>query len=198
MIAFIRGSIAEKTPTYVVMEAHGVGYHLNISLYTYSQLGNEPLQLLHTHLVVKEDAHVLYGFVNEQERSLFRLLISVNGVGPNTARMILNALNPAELHTVIATGNLPALKSVKGIGEKTAQRVILDLKDKIVKTETPLQASVLSAIVHNKNREEALQALVILGFTRQMAEKALDKTSKSLESQDLPVDQLIREALKNL
>lgn len=198
MIAFIKGTLFEKTPTYVVIDAHGVGYLLNISLYTYSQLGSQTELLLHTHMVVKEDAHVLYGFSSEQERSIFRLLISVNGVGPNTARMILNALNPSELHTVIATGNLPALRSIKGIGDKTAQRILIDLKDKIVKSENPLQSPIISAIAHNKNREEALQALVILGFARQAAEKALDKSAKIRENPDLAVEELIREALKNL
>jgi Holliday junction DNA helicase RuvA len=112
--------------------------------------------------------------------------------------MILNALNPSELHTVIATGNLPALRSIKGIGDKTAQRILIDLKDKIGKSENPLQSPIISAIAHNKNREEALQALVILGFARQAAEKALDKTAKTQGNPDLAVEELIREALKNL
>lgn len=197
MIAFLNGKIAEKTPTYLVIECSGVGYQVNISLFTFGQLpGTENIKIL-THLIVKEDAHVLYGFINELEKNLFIKLISVNGVGPNTARMILSSLNPEELQNAILSANLLVLKSIKGIGEKTAQRIILDLKDKVGKSDSP-QASTLSVVAHNKEREEALQALVTLGFAKNLAEKALDKASKSSSEGFLSVEQLIRESLKNL
>ncbi|MFN5628315.1 MAG: Holliday junction branch migration protein RuvA [Bacteroidota bacterium] len=197
MIAFLNGKIAEKTPTYLVIECSGVGYQVNISLFTFGQLpGTENIKIL-THLIVKEDAHVLYGFINELEKNLFIKLISVNGVGPNTARMILSSLNPEELQNAILSANLLVLKSIKGIGEKTAQRIILDLKDKVGKSDSP-QASILSVVAHNKEREEALQALVTLGFAKNLAEKALDKASKSSSEGFLSVEQLIRESLKNL
>jgi Holliday junction DNA helicase RuvA len=197
MIAFLNGKIAEKTPTYLVIECNGVGYQVNISLFTFGQLpGTENIKIL-THLIVKEDAHVLYGFINELEKNLFIKLISVNGVGPNTARMILSSLNPEELQNAILSANLLVLKSIKGIGEKTAQRIILDLKDKVGKSDSP-QSSILSVVAHNKEREEALQALVTLGFAKNLAEKALDKASKSSSEGFLSVEQLIRESLKNL
>lgn len=197
MIAFLNGKIAEKTPTYLVVECNGVGYHVNISLFTFGQLpATEAIKIL-THQIVKEDAHMLFGFINELEKSLFIKLISVNGVGPNTARMILSSLNPEELQNAILSANLLVLKGIKGIGEKTAQRIILDLKDKVGKLDNS-QVSILSVMSHNKEKDEALQALVTLGFVKNMAEKALDKVLKANNGNYLAVDQLIREALKNL
>ena len=174
-----------------------MGDQLHISLNTFARLPETGVVKLLSHLSIKEDAHVLFGFWDEQERGLFRLLISVNGVGPGTARMILSSLTPSELQTAILSGQVAVLKGVKGIGEKTAQRILIDLKDKVGKSEqAPTAFSTLLA--HNKVKEEALSALVMLGFARNLAEKAVEKVLKAAGGEEPQVEQLIKQALKNL
>jgi Holliday junction DNA helicase RuvA len=202
MYDFIRGKLAEINPTYVVVDTGTVGYILNISLNTYARIQGQEEFKLFAHMVVREDAHVLFGFADLEERELFRLLISVSGVGPNTARLLLSSLNVRELKQAIATGNVGQLKAVKGIGEKSAQRIIVDLKDKLDKGMEWPQKVELS---HNTIREESLSGLVILGFPKKLAEKAIDEVIKSHRTEDsgstgagLSVENLIREALKRL
>ncbi len=198
MYEHISGRLIEKNPAYAVIDSQGVGYFLNISLYTYTALNEKEKQgefcKLYTHLVVREDAMILYGFINATERVLFRQLIQVNGVGANTARMILSSLSPDEIYEAILNEQVAVLKSVKGIGAKSAQRIILDLKDKIKKdTES---VDILSG-GHNTKRTEALSALTMLGFQESVAERALAKVLKSLPA-DTSVENLIKEALKTL
>lgn len=195
MYNHFEGKIDVKTPTYAVIDCAGVGYLLNISLNTYSKIPDNGNCRLLSHLAVREDAMVLYGFADEEEREVFRQLISVSGVGAGTARMILSSMTPAEVVSAIHSGNVAALKSIKGIGEKSAQRIIVDLKGKFGKdvSISPLQLSSAS----NKLRDEALSALVALGFARNMAEKAIDKALKS-EGNVVSVEHMIKLALKNL
>lgn len=195
MFNHFEGKIAVKTPTYAVIDCAGVGYLLNISLNTYSKIPDSGNCRLLTHLAVREDAMVLYGFADDEEREVFRQLISVSGVGAGTARMILSSMTPAEIVSAIHSGNVAALKSIKGIGEKSAQRIIVDLKGKFGKdvSVSPLQLSP----ANNKLRDEALSALVALGFARNMAEKAIDKALKS-EGNVVSVEHMIKLALKNL
>lgn len=195
MFNHFEGKITVKTPTYAVLDCAGVGYLLNISLNTYSKIPDTGNCKLLSHLAVREDAMVLYGFADEEEREVFRQLISVSGVGAGTARMILSSMTPAEVVSAIHSGNVTALKSIKGIGEKSAQRIIVDLKGKFGKdvSISPLQLSAAS----NKLRDEALSALVALGFARNMAEKAIDKALKS-EGNVVSVEHMIKLALKNL
>lgn len=196
MYNHIDGSVSELTPTYVIIEAGGIGYHINISLNTYTSIqGANKIKLL-THFSVKEDAHTLFGFYTEKERTMFRLLISVNGVGPNTARLILNSLSPDEIASAILAGNVPVLKGVKGIGEKSAQRIIVDLKDKVVK-DTPAISPVLIFNSDNRSKSEALSALVNLGFAKNTAEKAIEKAIKTA-GPEAAIEELIKIALKNL
>lgn len=195
MYNHFEGKLAVKTPTFAVIECGGVGYQLNISLNTFSALPDTGNCRLYAHLAVREDAMVLFGFANEEERELFRHLISVSGVGPGTARMILSSMNPAEIVQSILSGNVAALKAIKGIGEKSAQRIIIDLKGKLGKDSTG--GSIPSFVTDNKMREEALSALVMLGFARNMAEKAVDKSLKA-EGNVVSVEHLIKLALKNL
>lgn len=196
MIHHIKGVLVEKNPAYVVLEtAGGVGYFIHISLNTFSQLKEEQQVTLLTHYVVKEDAHVLYGFCEEAERALFRLLISVNGIGPNTACVILSALPPQELVNAIAAQDVRLIQSVKGIGAKTAQRLIIELKDKIAKGA--FEVSDNFSTNYNNNKIEALSALVALGFAKNSAEKVLDKIIKA-EGSSLTVEDLIKKALKLL
>src|SRR5688500_19175866 len=173
MYSHFDGKLVEKNPAYVVIECAGVGYHLNISLNTFAKIGADEKCRLYAHLAVREDAHVLYGFHDLDERELFLKLISVSGVGASTARMILSSLSPDEIRSHINSGNVGALKSVKGIGEKTAQRIIVDLAGKL--GETSKNNFLVS---HNKLKEEALLALISLGFARNAAEKSLDKAIK--------------------
>lgn len=194
MYDFIKGRLAEKNPAYAVIEANGVGYLLNISLHTYSQLKEDEHCRLYTHLVVREDALMLFGFSDVEERELFRQLISVSGVGPNTARMILSSVPPAEIIQAIVVGDAPFLQRIKGIGSKTAQRLILDLKNKLSKDLIPYEKMTGG---YNTKKEEALSGLIILGFSRMVAEKALGKVIEQ-EGAALPVEQLIRHALKIL
>lgn len=193
MIAQIKGRLIEKTPTFVVIDCSGVGYQLNISLNTFSQLGDDELCMLYTHFVVREDAQLLYGFKEKSERELFRLLISVSGVGSSTAMMILSSLSPEETKSAIISGDVNTLKSVKGIGAKSAQRIIVDLKDKIGKVENNDK---ISSFSNNTIKEEALSALVMLGFSKIPAEKALTKIFE--QTSDITVEELIKRTLKNL
>lgn len=192
MIEYIKGSIAEITPAYAVIDNNGIGYMINISLYAYEKLqGTQQEAMLFIYEAIREDAHVLYGFVDKRERELFMLLISVSGVGPNTARMILSALTPDDLSASIATGNVNSLKMVKGIGAKTAQRIIVDLKDKI-KTDSSTLLSMTPA--NNEVYEEALAALVMLGFTQTMSQKVLAKLLAA--NNQITVEDAIKQALK--
>ncbi|MEI8201502.1 MAG: Holliday junction branch migration protein RuvA [Bacteroidota bacterium] len=194
MFAFINGKLVEKNPAYAVIEACGVGYMLNISLYTYEKLNNIENCKLYAHLVVKEDAHTLYGFIDENERDVFRHLISVSGIGPNTARMMLSAMKPDDVCQAVAMGNVSLLQSIKGIGGKTAQRIIIELKDKLSK-KTVLSENF--SIAYNKVQQEALSGLIMLGFVRIVAEKAILKVIKSAD-ENLSVEELIKRALKIL
>lgn len=193
MITHLKGRLVEKNPTYLVIECGGIGYFVNISLHTFSRIGNSENILLFTHLQIKEDSHTLFGFSERSEREIFRLLISVSGVGASTARTMLSSLSPAQIRDAIAHGDAPTIQGVKGIGAKTAQRVILDLKDKILKIYDIDELSVPS---NNTNKDEALSALEVLGFVRKQAEKVVDK----IVDQDpgLSVENIIKSALKNL
>ena len=193
MITHIRGKLVEKNPTYVVVEAGGLGYFLNISLNTFSQLPDDESVFLYTYLSVKEDSQTLFGFTTKIERELFKLLISVSGVGPSIARTMLSSMSTDEIKHAIATGNSDVIQSVKGIGAKTAQRVIIDLKDKILKT---FSIDEVSVPLSNTTKEEALSALEVLGFMRKHAEKVIDKILVS--DANLKVEQLIKMALKKL
>lgn len=190
MIEFIKGEIAEITPTYAVIECSGIGYMLCITLSTYSALENVKSAKLLVHEVLREDTHQLYGFINEQERQLFRLLIGVSGVGANTARMILSSIPTPELEVVIAAGDHSRLKNVKGIGTKTAQRVIVDLRDKIKQGDDSLiNQTVKSSEVY----DEALLALVMLGFSRPQSQKVLKKIFET--DPTIKVEMAIKKAL---
>jgi Holliday junction DNA helicase RuvA len=193
MITQIRGRLVEKNPTYVVIDCSGVGYLLHISLQTFSSLGDEEAVHLYTHLSIREDAHTLYGFHSKTEREVFRLLISVSGVGPSIARTMLSSMSSEEIQEAIASENVRLIQSVKGIGAKTAQRVIVDLKDKILKTFDIDEVSVQR---NNTNKEEALSALEVLGFNRKQSEKVVNTILK--ESPEATVELLIKKALKSL
>ncbi len=194
MIHHISGKLVSKTPTQVVIEAAGVGYLIHISLNTYSRLPDQEHCMLFTHLSIKEDAHTLFGFAEEAERRLFVHLISVSGIGPNTGRMILSSITPQEIQDAIIRGDVSQMQRIKGIGPKSAQRIILDLQDKL-KKEGP--DTLLSLMPNNTAKDEALSALIMLGFARNVAEKALENVIKAAGG-DLPVEQLIKSALKNL
>lgn len=194
MIHHLKGKLIEKNPTHVVVECNGVGYFIHISLHTYSLLQNDSEAIsIFTHLQIKEDSHTLFGFMEKSERDLFRLLISVSGVGASTARTMLSSIEPRKIMEAIAAGNVATVQSIKGIGAKTAQRVILDLKDKVLKVFGEGEVFVSQS---NTNREEALSALETLGFARKPAEKVIDKIMK--ETIDPTVETLIKLALKNL
>jgi len=194
MYAYIDGKLTFKNPAYVVVEAGGIGYHINISLHTYSALGDAERCKLYTWLHVKEDAHTLYGFADEGERRLFLHLISVSGIGPNTGRMILSSITPVEIQTAIVKADLPLIQRIKGLGAKTAQRLVLELQDKLKKEGVD---SLISMPQHNTVKDEALSALVMLGFAKQTAEKTIDQILKVTEG-TLSVEQLIKQALKTL
>lgn len=193
MINHIKGKLVEKNPTFVVIDTNGVGYLLNISLNTYSQLPEDEAIYLYTHLSIKEDSHTLYGFISQTEREIFRLLISVSGVGPSIARTMLSSMTTEEIQRAIASDNVSMIQSVKGIGSKTAQRLLIDLKDKISKTYA---VDEVSSTQSNTNKNEALSALEVLGFTKKHSEKVLDKIL--LEDKTISVEILIKKALKNL
>lgn len=192
MYDYIKGNVAELTPTYVVLDNHGVGYMINISLNSFNALQHqEDVVKVYVYESIREDAHLLYGFTERRERELFLLLISVSGVGTNTARMILSSLTPSDLEQTIASENVGILKSVKGIGAKTAERIIVDLKDKIkLSTDTLLDKSQVTSEVF----DEAMSALVMLGFTKQMSQKALKKLFTAEPT--ITVEQAIKKALK--
>ena len=192
MYDYIKGNVAELTPTYVVLDNHGVGYMINISLNSYNALQHQTeVAKVYVYEAIREDAHLLYGFTEHRERELFLLLISVSGVGANTARMILSSLTPTDLEQTIASGNVGILKSVKGIGAKTAERIIVDLKDKIkLSTDTLLDKNQVTSEVF----DEAMSALVMLGFTKQMSQKALKKLFTAEPT--ITVEQAIKKALK--
>jgi len=194
MYEYVKGKLVEKTPTYAVVECSGLAYLLHISLTTFSQLPDQELCLLFTHLVVREDAHVLYGFATKDERETFRMLINVSGVGAGTARMILSSLTTHEIAEAVLSNNVAAIKRVKGVGDKTAQRIIIDLKGKF---DTAQISPELFVGMHNTARSEALTALTLLGFARSVSEKAMDKVLKSNGS-ELSVEELIKLTLKTL
>lgn len=194
MYAYIDGKLTFKNPAYVVVEAGGVGYHINISLNTYSALADAEKCKLYTWLHVKEDAHTLYGFADEGERRLFLHLISVAGIGPGTGRMILSSITPIEIQTAIVNADFPLIQKIKGLGAKTAQRLVLELQDKLKKEGVD---SLIFMPQHNTIQDEALSALIMLGFGKQAAEKALNQILKVTEGA-LSVEQLIKQALKIL
>ena len=200
MIEYIKGELTEVTPAYAVVEAHGVGYGLNISLNTYSGIQNKKEIKLYAFESIREDAHVLFGFASKQEREMFLLLITVSGVGANTARMILSAMSAAELCNVISTGNEKMLKTVKGIGLRTAQRIIVDLKDKIatsaIAEEMPAGIVVQAAAVNNEVRDEAIGALTMLGFAPAPSAKVVSAILS--DNPQLPVEQVVKLALKQI
>jgi Holliday junction DNA helicase RuvA len=193
MITHIQGKLVEKTPTEVVIDCNGVGYHINISLHTFSLLPDSENLKLYTFLQVKEDSHSLYGFIEKQERELFKLLISVSGIGANIARTMLSSISPTSIIQAIASNDVATIQSIKGIGAKTAQRVILDLKDKVLKIYSLDEVSISN---YNTNKEEALSALEVLGFIRKNAEKVIDKIIN--EDPNATIENLIKLALKNL
>ena len=193
MIEYIKGEITDLTPTYCVLETNGIGYMLNISLVTYQELQGQSATRLYVYENIREDAHVLYGFLTKEERELFLLLISVSGVGAATARMILSSFTAMELQEVIATGNVNAIKSVKGIGLKSAQRIIVDLKDKVQIIGGSDAPTLNLATGSNENMEEAVAALVALGFQRAASVKVVEKLLK--EDAAMPVAKIIKRAL---
>ena len=193
MIAHIQGKLVEKNPTDVVIDCGGVGYHINISLHTYSLLPNSDQIKLFTYLQVKEDAHTLFGFFEKSEREIFKMLLSVSGIGASIARTMLSSLEPKQIIQAIASGDVGTLQSIKGIGLKTAQRVILDLQDKVLKL---YDLDEVSMILNNTNRDEALSALEVLGFVRKTSEKVVEKIIK--EDPDASVESIIKKALKSL
>lgn len=196
MIAFLKGRLAHKEPTFVIIDVNGVGYHVNISLQTFSEIKDQENILLFTHLAIREDAHVLFGFSNEAEKKLFQQLISVNGIGPSTAIVMLSYMNSHELKTAIVQENAAALQSIKGIGGKTAQRVIIDLKDKLKKESWEESQPSVSVTPHNTLRKEALSALLTLGLPRAVAEKSIDSVLKK-SGNTVTLEDLVKQALKN-
>jgi len=193
MYEYFSGRLVEKNPAYVIIDNQGIGYLINISLNTFEKIKDNESVKLFVHFVVREDAQILYGFADEAERFLFRALISVSGVGANTARLVLSSLTTSEAYNAISTGDAAILQSVKGIGAKTAQRIVVDLKDKLVKQEFFPDKVGTS---HNTMKNEALSGLLILGFNKTTASKVLDKVLK--QSDFGSVEALIKEALKNL
>nr|WP_314555272.1 Holliday junction branch migration protein RuvA [uncultured Capnocytophaga sp.] len=194
MITQLQGKLIEKNPTHVVIDCHGVGYFVNISLNTYSALPEGDAIKLYTYLQIKEDAHTLYGFLTKAEREVFVLLLSVSGVGASTARTMLSSLTATHVRSAIINGDVATIQAVKGIGAKTAQRVVLDLKDKMLKLQDFEEVHFNTL---NTNKEEALAALEVLGFVRKQAEKVVDTIIKS-NSEELSVEEIIKQALKRL
>ncbi len=200
MIEYVKGELADVTPAYAVVEAHGVGYGMNISLNTYTAIQSGKEARLWVYEAIREDAYALFGFATKQERDMFLLLITVSGVGANTARMILSEMTVAEICQVISTGNERVLKSVKGIGLRTAQRIIVDLKDKIISSgiaqELPSNAGNEAVLVNNSVKDEAVGALTMLGFSPAPSAKVVVAILK--EQPDLPVEQVVKLALKQI
>ncbi len=193
MITHLSGKLIEKNPTHVVIECAGVGYLAHISLFTFEQIKDQENIRLYTHLQVREDAHTLFGFYERTEREVFRKLISVSGIGATTARLMFSSLTPSEIIHAITTGDVPTIQSIKGIGAKTAQRVIVDLKDKLGKVEN---SSENLTFINNTNQEEALSALETLGYSRKQSEKVVAKIVKT--QPDISVENIIKQSLKNL
>lgn len=193
MINFIEGKLVEKSPTQIVIDCNGIGYEINISLYTYAKLSDKETIKIHTYLQVREDAQILYGFMDKTEREVFTKLISVSGIGASTARMMFSSLSPQEVVDAISKADVDTIKSVKGIGLKTAQRVIVDLKDKITKID---QSSEVLHFQNNTNKEEALSALVTLGYSKKQAENSVQKVLK--DNPEATIEYIIKTALKNL
>lgn len=194
MIAYLNGTITYKSPTYLVVECNQIGYMVNISLHTYSQVQDKEKHLLHTYYHVTENSHSLYGFADELEKNLFIQLISVSGIGPSTARMALSSLAPQELQKAIVSGDVKMVQSIKGVGPKSAQRIILELRDKVAKTAS---TETIASSTGNTFQEEALSALLALGFPRAAAEKAINQAGNSATSPK-GVEELIKNALKLL
>lgn len=193
MIHHLKGKLIEKNPTHLIVECGGVGYFVNISLNTFSKISDNELVNIYTHLQVKEDSHTLFGFAEKSEREIFRLLLSVSGIGSSTARTMLSSMSPVQIRDAIANGDVPSIQAIKGIGAKTAQRVILDLRDKILKV---YDIDEVSSTPNNTNKDEALSALEVLGFARRQAEKVVDKVIS--QDPSLSVENIIKLALKNL
>ena len=193
MIAHIQGKVVEKTPTEVVIDCNGVGYHINISLHTFSLLPNTDFVKLFTFLQIKEDSHSLFGFAEKSERELFKLLLSVSGIGASIARTMLSSLEPKQIIQAIAVGDVATVQSIKGIGLKTAQRAIIELKEKVLKI---YDLNEISTISHNINKEESLSALEVLGYPRKSSEKIVDKIIR--ENPEATVETIIKQALKNI
>jgi holliday junction DNA helicase RuvA len=193
MITHIQGKLVEKTPTDVVIDCNGVGYHINISLHTYTLLPKTDFIKLFTHLIIKEDSHSLYGFVEKSEKEIFKLLLTVSGIGAGIARTMLSSIEPKQIINALASGNVATIQSIKGIGAKTAQRAILDLKDKVLKIYDLDEVSMSQS---NTNRDEALSALEVLGFVRKSSEKIVDRVIS--ENPDATIETIIKQALKNL
>lgn len=194
MIAFVRGNFVAKTPAQVIVDVNGVGYELHISLHTYSTIQNMDKGLLHTYLQVKEDSQTLFGFFDVQEKELFIQLLSVSGVGASTARMMLSSLRPDELIRAIVQGNAPQLESIKGIGRKSAERIILELRDKLAKTLNNLN---ISPLINNTLEQEALNALIALGIGRATGEQAIQRVMKA-EPALSQIEDIIKKALKTI
>jgi Holliday junction DNA helicase RuvA len=195
MYSYFEGTLVEKNPAYAVIDCNGVGFLLNISLNTFGKIPESGKCKLYAHLSVREDAHVLFGFADISERQMFRDLISVSGVGEVTARMMLSSMNPGEIQQAIVNGDVSRLKSIKGIGEKSAQRIIVDLRNKMGKESFGISPSILGS-PHNKLKQEALNALEVLGYARNVAEKAIDKTIRD-EGDTLSLEDLVKRVLKN-
>lgn len=193
MITQIQGKLVEKYPTHVVVDCNGIGYEVHISLHTFGQLPSEEAIKLYTHLLIREDAHTLYGFASHSERALFRLLIGVSGIGASTARTMLSSLEPLQIQKAILTEDVPTIQSIKGIGLKTAQRVIIELLDKI---KTLPEMEQIEAISGNTIKEEALSALEVLGYPRRQAEKVIDNAIQS--DPNSSIEELIKVALNKL
>ena len=193
MIAHLQGKLVEKSPTHIIIDCGGVGYHVNISLHTYSLLPSTDFIKVYTYLQIKEDAHTLFGFIEKSEREIFKMLLSVSGIGASIARTMLSSLDPKQIIQAIATADVVTIQSIKGIGCKTAQRVILDLKEKVLKLYDLDEVSMSQS---NTNRDEALSALEVLGFVRKTSEKVIEKIVK--EDPDATVETIIKKALKIL
>lgn len=195
MYSYIKGSLTYKSPAQVIIEAGGIGYEINISLHTYDHIQQMDSARLYTYFYVKEDIQALYGFATEDEKKLFTLLISVSGIGPNTARMVLSSYPPAEIQEAILNENEQLIKSIKGIGPKTAKRLILELKDKLAKD--PATQTGIRSVTSNTLSEEALSALIMLGFSKIQGEKAIQKSLNQHPGME-KIEDLVKEALKNI
>lgn len=193
MIAHLQGKLVEKNPTDVVIDCNGVGYQVNISLHTYSLIPDTENVKLFTYLQIKEDGQTLFGFAEKSEREIFKMLLSVSGIGASIARTMLSSIEPKQIIQALASGDVATIQSIKGIGSKTAQRAILDLKDKVLKVYDLNEVSILQ---YNTNKDEALSALEVLGFNRKLAEKSVEKIVK--ENPSASIENIIKQALKNL